>query len=425
MKSIRSVGPGFARLWVSETASLAGSQVTLFALPLVAAVTLDVSAWEMGVLAASGSAANLVFGLSAGVMADRFERIRLMQVCNVLRLAVIGSIPLLYAVDYVSVPVMCVAAFAVGALTLVYDSAKAAVVPRLVERGSLTTANSWMQGSVAAADVAGPGLAGVLVQILGAPLALLADAASYLIGVIFLQGTPRVPPEREEHSEGHFSAIRRGFSYLWRDSVQRPLALAAGHYNVFHAMFFAVFTLFALRELHLTPLQLGIAGTCTGIAGILAVSASTWIADRLGYGRVMVAVYALPGAIAVVIPMLPAGNQWLSLVVVSVCEFLWTIVVVVNLVVSESIKQVRTPDPLLGRVTSSLRFLSSGADPIGALLGGALASTLLGLRGTLVLASVGLVTSTLWPLSRQVRRIRTLDDLELGQSPPKAEAGAA
>jgi predicted MFS family arabinose efflux permease len=402
---------GFFRLWIAETASLAGSQVTLFALPLVAVLLLHATPWQMGVLAAAGSSATLCFGLSAGVVADRYERIRLMQVCNASRIVLIGVVPVLYLMGSMNLWALVVVAFAVAAVTLVYDSARAAVVPNLVERGSLTVANSWMQGSVAVADVAGPGLAGLLVQTIGAPLALVADACSYLIGALALRKTPAVHPPRTDARERHGAAVKRGLSYLWRDNVQRPLALAAGHYNIFHAMFFAGFTLYALRVLHFSVFELGLIGVLTGIAGLIAVAASYPIATRFGYGRTLALVYLLPGAAAIIVPLAPASNRLVSLVLVGFSQFSWTVIVVINLVVSESVKQARTPDVLLGRVTSSLHFVASGADPIGALIGGALGSSILGLRGTLFIAACGLVTSVSWPLAEHVRAIRTLDDL--------------
>jgi MFS family permease len=401
---------GFFRIWVAETTSLAGSQVTLFALPLVAVVYLHASAWQMGLLAAVSSAATLLFGLSAGVLADRYERIRLMQWCNVSRILLVLAVPVLYLTDGLDLWVLLVVGFCVAAVTLVYDSARAALVPSLIEVPLLPAANSWMQGSVATADVVGPGAAGLLVQLAGAPLALLADGVSYLVGALTLRGVPRLAPKAPgQDRRGHLHEVREGLGYVWRDRVQRPLAVAAGHYNLFHAMFFAVFTLYAIRVLHLSVFELGVIGVGTGLAGLIAVALGNRIAERFGYGRTMFLVYLLPGGAAALVPLTPAGSRWTALALVTLSQFAWSLIVVVNLVVSERIKQARTPDALMGRVTSSLRFVGSGADPVGALLGGALGSSALGLRGTLLLASCGLVSSACWPMAGAVRRLRTVN----------------
>ena len=186
---------GFFRLWTGETLSLAGAQITHFAIPLMAVLLLDADSWDMGLLAAAGSAATLVFGLSAGVLADSYERRNVMQWANVARALLLLAVPALWYLGQLGMWMLLAITFAVGALTLLFDSAMSAYLPRLVGKRHLAPANSWMEGSAAVGEVAGPGLAGVLVQTLGAPLAVLLDALSYLGSAIALRRLPRAAPE--------------------------------------------------------------------------------------------------------------------------------------------------------------------------------------------------------------------------------------
>lgn len=403
-------GTEFFRLWAGETVSLTGAQVTAFALPLVAVITLEATPWQVGLVAAAGSLSSLVFGLFVGVIADRYERLRLMQIANMARMLSIGMLPILYTMDRLTLPVLVAVAFVVGAFSLLFDSAMAGYIPRLIPRSGLTKANSWMQGSLAVGDVAGPGLAGLLVQALGAPYALAVDAVSYLASSAALSKLPKAPPQTGgREAERPLAAVRSGLRMVLRDPVQRPLVLAAAHHNVFNAMFFAVFALYVVRTLHLPVGILGLLSMLIGLGGLLSVSTSERLARRFGYGRTIAISYGAPGLSALAVPLAEGTSRWAIVCLVGFSLFTWTYAAVTNVVLSETVKQVLVPDRFLGRVTSVIRFVSWGIDPIGAVMGGALASSVVGLRGTLLLAAVGLLTSAIWPMSDSVQAVKDID----------------
>ncbi|MFJ9444301.1 MFS transporter [Kitasatospora sp. NPDC101235] len=401
---------GFFRLWTAESVSLAGAQVTAFALPLVAVITLDASAWEMGLLSAVGSAAALLFGLSAGAWSDRYERRAVMLVANVARALVLLLIPGLYFLDMLTLYAMAAVAFVVAVLTLVFDSAMASYTPRLVGKHNLAQANSWMQGTVSVGHVAGPGLAGALVQVLGAPATLLLDSVSYVVSSLNLVRMPKAAPDRAagEKPEPHFQAVRGGLRLLARDRIQRPLVIGAAHFNFFTAMFFTLYTLYTIKVLGFSSLLFGALTMIGGASGLLGAALAPRAGRKFGMGPTLVTVFALPGVTGLLIPAAVAVNKPLAAFFVGVSSFVWSFAVVINLILSETIKQALVPDRYLGRVTSAFRFVASGVEPFGALVGGALAAGSFGIPRTLVLASAGLMTSALWPFFSDVRRLRDI-----------------
>ncbi|MFD6133254.1 MFS transporter [Streptomyces diastaticus] len=411
-------GTGFLRLWTGESISLAGTEITFMAIGIIAVTTLAATPWQMGVLEAAESAAVLFLGLSAGVWADRYERRRIMLVANLARSVLVLAIPVLFWFDLLNMAVLYVVVFLVGALSLLFDSAMSAYLPRLLPRSQLERANSWMEGSASVGMVAGPGLAGILVQIVSAPVALVVDSVSYLMSYSTLAGLPKAPPsadpaDEEGHGaesgkdgaeETHRAQVLKGLRVLVRDRYQRPMTLAAAHFNIFHSMFFAVNVLFLLTVLDFSPGLLGATSMAGGVAGLVGASCTPFLTRRLGQGPSLILVYAVPGLAAVLVPLSAGAGREVAVVLVSVSTFVYTFAVVVNLVISDTVKQTLVPDHLLGRVTASTRFISWGVQPVGALLGGWL-GTRFGLIEVMVTASVGLVAAALWPLFSPVRTL--------------------
>jgi predicted MFS family arabinose efflux permease len=299
----------------------------------------------------------------------------------------------------------------------------ASYVPALVGPGRLVQANSWMQSSVSVADTAGPGLAGLLVQVLGAPVAIAADAVSYLASTAALLLSPRGVRQLapQEGGEGHWQAVRHGMRTVLRDRVQRTLVLAAAHFNFFTAMFFTLYILFLVRTLHFSPLMIGLLNVAGGIAGLVGAALSARLAERFGYGPVLTVAYALPGAAGVLVPLAYWTGAAGGAVLVAASSAVWSGSVVVNLILSESVKQTLVPHEYLGRATSIIKFVSFGVEPVGALLASAFVVLGLGMDGTLLLASVGVGTSALWPLLAGIHRLRRIQPPQ----PPTVPATAA
>lgn len=258
---------GFHRLWAGETVSVFGSHFTIFAVPLIAVTLLEATPLEMGMLNAANSAAVLVFGLSAGVLADRYRKRPVMVAGNLLRAMALLIGPVLYFAGLLNIWALMGVMFVVGVGGILTDSAYSAFVYELVPRKHLNSANAWTQGSSSASDAGGPALAGVLVQWLSGPIVLIIDALSYVVTSLFLMTLPpgRAPEPRTE-SRSHWSEVRAGLVSLWRQRVLRLSTVAAAHSNLFHSMFFAVFMIFVVRHLGIAE---GFIGLVMSIGGFL------------------------------------------------------------------------------------------------------------------------------------------------------------
>lgn len=402
-------GTGFFRIWAGESISLAGSQVTAFALPLVAVITLKANAVEMGLLMASESLAALLLAPALGAWADWSERRLTMIIANLGRLALLALIPACYFLGILDLPVLLLAAFGVGALSLLFESAMSSYVPPLVGQERLIPANSWMQGSGSVAETAGPGLAGLLVQFLGAPLAIAVDALSYLASTVALLASPvhRIHTGDDER-ESIRAAIRHGMRAIFANPVQRSMVMAAAHFNFFTSMFFALYMLFLVRTLHFSPLLIGLLNIAGGAAGLIAAAISSRLANRFGHGPVITMVYGLPGAAALLVPLASMAGSVGGAVLVGVSSGFWAGSVAVNLILSETVKQAMIAPELLGRATATFRFATLGVEPFGAMAGAGLASAPLGMTGTLVLASAGIGSSAIWLVLSRVGLLRDL-----------------
>ena len=199
------------------------------------------------------------------------------------------------------------------------------------------------------------------------------------------------------------------------------MAAAAAHFNFFTAMFFALYTLYVVKILGFSPFVLGLFSVAGGIGGLLGSIAATRISRRFGYGVPLAVAYALPGIAALFVPLAEGRGKSAAFVMVALSQFCWVLAVVVNLVLSQTIKQSLVPDPMLGRVTSAIRFVTWGVEPFGALLAGFIGGSLFGIRATLTVAAIGLMTSALWPLTAAVRRLRTLPEAVNASTDPTKE----
>jgi MFS family permease len=232
----------FLKLWAGETASLLGTQVTVLALPLVAVITLHASTGEVGVLNACRYAPFVLVILFAGVVVDRVRRRPTLMLANAGRALLIGLIPLAAAFDSLRVEYLYVVAFLVGVLTVFFDLAYQAYLPSLVERERLSEANTRLQASASAAELGGPGLGGLLVQVVTAPFALLVDAASFVVSIVSLATIEtREPKPESERRPPMLKAIRQGFRFTFGNRYLRAIAGEAATFNLFEQTILTVF----------------------------------------------------------------------------------------------------------------------------------------------------------------------------------------
>ncbi len=400
----------FTRLWVGQSISLVGSQVTLLALPITAAITLGATPFQMGILSALGSAPALLFGLLAGVWVDRHKRRPILISADIGRAIALAVIPISALLGMLRVEVLYGVGFLAGTLGLFFDVAYRAYLPSLVGRDQLVKTNSQLELSSSVAEIVGPGAAGGLLQLIGAPLAIGVDAFSFLVSS-FSIGLIRSPePEmRPVAAEGNLvQEIRQGLQLVFSNGSLRALAGCIACLSLFNAVFEAVQILFLTRQVGLSAFLLGVIFAGGSVGFVLGALIASRLAARFGLGRSLVYALFVLSASDLLVPLMSLiGKMWLIVILLIVAEFVFGIGLTIFRIGQVSLRQSLTPDALQGRMNATLNMLSWGIVPLGGLMGGALGGVI-GLPFTLVLAAVGEMLSVSWLLFSPVRGIRQI-----------------
>jgi MFS family permease len=396
----------FGRLWAALSVSLMGTEITALALPLLAALTLGASALEMGILAAAGQVPFLLFSLPAGAWVDRLPRRPVLIATDVASSLLLVSVPLAVPFGGPNFPHLVVVAFGVGTMAVVSEVAHYAYVPSLVGRERLTESNSRLQVSYSAAAAAGPGLAGALVQLLSAPVAVLADAVSFLISAALLRSIrrPEPPPVRSDAGLPMPRSIADGMRKLLGHPLLRAIIVASVPITFFTSGFLALYVLYATRDLGLAPATIGLIFAAGGVGAISGAMLARRAADRFGVGPAIIGGWVLAAAGALLVP-LAAGPTVVVVVILALSKAFEGVTDTVANIHQWSLRQVVTPDRLAGRVTAGHRFAVYGAGAAGALVGGAL-GTALGLRPALFVCAVGALLSPLLAVFSPLRQLR-------------------
>ena len=394
----------FRRFWTGQTISLFGDQISLLALPLVAVLVLHAAAAEMGYLTAVGLAPNLLFSLHAGGWADRREsRRRLMVAADIGRAALLVSVPLAYALGVLSLGQLYVVAFGIGALSVLFYVSYNTVFVALLDREDYIAGSSLLNGSRALSLVGGQGLGGALVQALAAPVALLADAASFLASAMFIGRISPVEAAPEPAAPGHRLA---GVRFIARTPIMRAALGASATVNFFNFAFFAIFILYATRELGVRPAELGLVLGIGALGGVLGAVMTGRLTRRIGVGPALTIGFILFPAPLMLVP-LAAGAQPFVLGLLLLAELGSGLGVMMLDIALGSLLAALVPDRLLARVSGAYMVVNYGMRPLGALAGGSLGA-LIGLRPTLWIATVGALAGVAWLLPSPVPRLRSL-----------------
>jgi MFS family permease len=402
--------PEFRKFWIAQSISLVGDRVALIALPLVAVLVLDAGPGQMGLLGAAALLPHLAFSLPAGVWLDRVaRRRRVMIAADLGRAGLVATIPLAYALDALTLAQLYVVAFLAGSLAVLFDLSYPTLFVSLAPRERFVEGNSLIHGSRSFSNVAGPSLGGLLVQALSAPVALLADAFSYLVSAAFL-GRVRAaePPVEHEEGPGFRARVAAGLRFIGRNAIFRPTLLAVATLNFFNYAFHALFVLYATRTLDIQPGTLGLilgAGAIGGIAGAILAGR---VGRALGVGRAFLIGCVLFPAPLVLVP-LAEGPRGLVLGMLFTAEFLSGVGVMILDINAGSMMFALTPDRLRSRATGAFNFVNWGIRPLGALAGGALGAVV-GVRPTLWIATIGALAGALWLLPSPVLSLRELPE---------------
>jgi MFS family permease len=399
----------FRKFWLGQTISLFGDQITYIALPLTGVLVLDANAAQMGYLGAAALLPHLFFALPAGVWLERVPRRRqVMILADIGRAGLLASLPLAYAFDSLTFTQLYIVAFGTGTLAVLFDISYMTLYVAVVERERYIEANSFLHGSRSFSYIAGPSVGGVLVQVLSAPAALLADAVSFVASALFLGRLDAPEPPLERHTTRARDEVKEGLAFLFRNSILRPALFGTATLNFFNYAFWALFLLYAINDLGIKAGTLGLvlgAGACGGLLGAV-------VAGRLGR-RIGLGPAFIVGMVLFPLPLLlvPAaeGTRPLVLTMLFVAEFLSGLGVMILDINASAFMTALTPDRLRSRTTGAFNFVNWGIRPLGSLLGGALGSAI-GLRPALWLSSVAALAGVLWLLPSPIPGLRDLPE---------------
>lgn len=386
--------PEFLKLWVGETISDFGDQITLLAIPLTAVIVLKASAFEMGLLAAAAAAPTALFSLPVGVWVDRLPRRRVLIAADLGRAVALATVPLAFVIGALGLGQLYVVAFVTGTLSVFFIVAYQAYLPGLVGRDRLVDANGKLNATTSLAQLAGPGVAGVLVQVFTAPMPVVVDALSFLASLTGLSLIRRAEPPLAPRPRDMRAEIREGMAGLLGQPILRTLVVCSSITILVFSAQTAIFLLYLSRDLGVPPAIIGLLlafGSLGALAGALLAST---VARRVGIGPSFIVGSFL--AVGIFITRGVAGGPIeVVLVALGVSQLLGYFGASLFNVNGPSLRQALTPPHLLGRVNASYRFLVWGTGPFGALLGGTLGE-LLGLRVALLVT--GLVSLTIIPV---------------------------
>jgi MFS family permease len=406
--------PDFVKLWSAETVSQFGTQVSLLAIPTVAALILHVSPFEFSLLGTIEFLPFLLFSLPAGVWVDRLRRRPILITGDLGRAISLASIPIAYELGMLSIWQLYVVGFVNGILTVFFDVAYQSYLPSLVDRDALVEGNSKLEVSRSAAQILGPGLAGGLIGLVRAPLAIVADSLSFVGSAFFVWRIRRseTQPVRAEAAPGSRgpgmrAEIGDGLRYVLGHPYLRMIAGATGSSNLFSNIMMALYVYYAYNTLGLNPAALGLIFGIGSIGPLVGALTANRIAAAIGVGPAILGAIALSFPGNLLVPLAPREAPYAFLIVSAVLGGFSALVYNINQV---SFRQAITPERMQGRMNATMRFIVWGTIPIGSVLGGLIASTPIGVTGAMWIGALGQVIPPLFILLSPVRSLHRMPE---------------
>lgn len=399
--------PNFMKLWVGQTISLAGSHIGGGAIRYTAILTLAATPIEASALAAAGLLPVLLFGLLAGVLVDRLPCRRLLIGADIGRALLLLSIPVAYALGTLHMAQLYLVAALVGTLTIVFNVAYEAFLPRVVLPEQLVEGNSKLGVSAAVAEIGGPPLAGVLVQLLTAPIAIVVDTLSFFCSAAALwrikvsEGRPRPTDQRAQVRR----EIAEGLGVVWQSRVLRALLGVQVTFNLGGGIIGSLYDLYLIDVLALSPALVGITVGVGGVSALAGALLAERMTHRFGIGRTLVWSLLILSAASALIP-LAHGSPLTAMGYILLAQ-LTDAAFTVYTINEVSLRQVAAPEAMRGRVSASFQLLGTAASLVGIVLGGLLGQTI-GLRGAI---AVGVCISALmvvWVVRSPVGRLQSV-----------------
>lgn len=408
----------FMLLWSGQTISDVGSAVTQLAIPLAAIVLVKATTLQIGILSAMATLPFLLVSLPAGAIVDRREKHRLMMRCDIGRMLLVGSIPLVTIpglglhLTYVH---LLVVALLHGILTVFFDVSYQSYLPVVLDREELIDGNSKLGTTGSFAQFAGPSVGGALIALLGTARAITTDAFSYGLSALSLSLIRKQEPPPEPRPEGRKlrHEIAEGLGFVLRHRVLRKVIAATATSNFFSSISTAMSMVFLIRVLHVKPGYVGLIWSLTAVGGMIGGMTTGRLSRRFGSARL---IWIAPLFLGLPVLLQPLAQPGWGVALYAVSYFFFSFYAVVYNVAAISFRQAVTPPELLGRMTASFRFIVWGTLPLGAALGGVLGAQL-GVRQTVCIGVGGIWLSGFWVFFSPLRRMRDIP------SPPEKAAG--
>jgi MFS family permease len=433
--------PDFAKLWTAATISLFGTQVSLIAIPFIAVLLLHVPPIQVALLGTLEFLPFLLFTLPAGVWVDRLPRRLILVSGDLGRAAMLATIPVAYLLGVLTIWQLYVVAFVNGILTVFFDIADQSYLPTVVDRDQLVDGNAKLQASASTAQVVGQPVGGGVVGLLGAPFAVVLDAISYVVSAVLIfairrrerASRPNAAAAAEEVADagaagasvaaevaaatrepaiderpGLRREIADGLGFVLGNRYLRSIAATTGSSNFFGNISLGIFPVFAYVTLGLTPETVGLIGGGFGAGALVGALIGSRIASRFGIGHTIVgAALAFSPATLLV----PLASHDTALVLIGLGGFIGSCASTVYNINQVSLRQAITPEPMLGRMNATMRFIVWGTIPIGQVIGG-LVATQFGVVTAIWLGAIGELFTFLPVFFSPVRTLERIPDPE-------------
>ena len=408
----------FRDYWTGQTISLFGDQIALLAIPLLAVLTLNADAEQMGLLGAIELVPNLLFAFAFGAWADRRHSRRAILIgADLGRAVLLLGIPLASLFGVLTMPLLYVVAFATGTFGVLFMVSEQTVFTSLVKPAEYVEANSLLIGSRSVSIVGGKTLGGLLVAVLTAPVAIAVDGVTFLFSALFVRRAEVPEPPAAAPGSGGLAA---GYRFIRRTPLLQASLLATATFNLFNTAFWALLVLFATRELGLGSGAIGIALGVGALGSILGTAYARRLNARIGLGKALIFSFVMAPLPLLLVP-LASGPPTLSWVLLTAAEFGSGVGVMILEVGLASMQAAVIPDGLRSRVWGAILFVNWGVRPLGALGGGLLAAEI-GLRSTMWIAAIGGIAGVFWLIPSRMSKVRDVSEDGLAVDPPAVEA---
>ena len=386
--------------------STLGAQVTAFAVPMLAAITLHATSMQMGLLRAAEFAPFLVLTLPAGVWADLGIRRSLMITANLVRGIFITAVPIAVVLGWMHLAVLYSVMFIMGSLKVIFEMAYQTYIPEIVPRERLVNANSKIMMSYALGQSVGPGFGGIMVELLGAPMAVLTDASTYFLSAICLFKIRHQEVRVRDPHKNLFRQIADGFRFVHEERHIRSLLWMVTANNFFQNAIMAILVLYATRGLGIRPGVFGLTVSIGGLGAVMGAVGAERLGRWFGPGRFVILATIIVALAALCFPLVYTGNIF-GVIGLAAAYFVLSAGGSAITVFAWTIRQTLTPTAMLGRMNGAFRFMVTGIMPFGAFFGGWLGDRV-GIRVTLIISAIGLILISVTSCFTPLRRLRSL-----------------